>query len=139
MTFLTPWWLLALVPWVGLVLWLLAGQRQRVGVPFLELWGGPVSGSPVKRRIQPPPVAPACAIAALLIGILPAASPLIRFGASGPPITIIVDRGITMSAGAAGNERWRVLARDVQPGLLRHFGNGAVNLISVPTGTPQQT
>src|SRR3954469_22310967 len=99
MTFLTPWWLLALIPWVGLVLWLLAGQRQRVGVPFLELWGGPISGSPIKRRIQPPPTALACAIAALLIAILAVAAPVIHTGSRGPAITIIVDRGITVSAG----------------------------------------
>jgi hypothetical protein len=97
MSFAAPGWLLFLLPWLGLVLWLLSGQRHRVHVPFLELWSGPVTGPKVKRTIQPPPIALACVLGALLLSILGAAAPAFHSGSSASHLTLIVDRGITMA------------------------------------------
>ena len=104
MSFASPLTLLFLVPWTLLVLWLLSGQRHRVGVPFLDLWSGPVSSPKIKRTIQPPPVALALALAALLLAILGAAAPTLRSRSSTSRVTLIVDRGITMSAAGRGDK-----------------------------------
>ncbi|HEX3358986.1 MAG TPA: hypothetical protein VHS31_18550 [Tepidisphaeraceae bacterium] len=98
MSIASPFWLLFLIPWAALVIWFLAGRRHRVGVPFLELWGGPVSAQKIRRTIQPPPIALACVLIALLLSIVGAASPIVRSHRQGSPITLIVDRGVSMSA-----------------------------------------
>src|SRR3954447_15783020 len=91
MSFASPLFLLLLIPWVALVLWLLSGQRHRVNVPFLELWSGPITGPRVKRTIQPPPVALACALAALLLAIFGAAAPMLHSGSAASHLTLIID------------------------------------------------
>ena len=97
MSFAAPLLLLFLLPWFTLVLWLLSGQRHRVAVPFLELWNGPVTGPKVRRTIQPPPIALACALAAMLLAIIGAAAPSLRAGSAKTGVTLIVDRGVTMA------------------------------------------
>lgn len=98
MLFATPVWLLFLLPWLGLVVWLLTGRRHRVAVPFLELWSGPIAGAKTRRTIQPPPAALACALAGILLAILGAGSPMLHSGGAGQGAWLIVDRGVTMSA-----------------------------------------
>jgi hypothetical protein len=106
---------LFLIPWLGLVLWLLSGQRHRVNVPFLELWSGPITGPKVKRTIQPPPIALACALVAMLFAILGAAAPLIRSSQASSRATLIVDRGVTMSAEPRRSQLYQSLP-SIDPG-----------------------
>src|SRR3954466_6377088 len=97
MSFAAPIWLLALVPWAGVVLYLLWGRRRRVDVPFLELWPAQGEGVKVRRRAAPPPIALALAILATLLALLASARPALRSRGE-TVVTIVVDRGYTMSA-----------------------------------------
>src|SRR4051794_37278934 len=115
MSFAAPLCLLFLIPWLGLLLWLLSGQRHRVNVPFLELWSGPITGPKVKRTIQPPPIALACALVAMLFAIIGAASPLIHSRQSNSSATLIVDRGVMMSAEPRRSQLYRSFP-PIQPG-----------------------
>src|SRR5215203_5702993 len=99
MSFASPVWLLFLVPWGALVVWMLLGERQRVAVPFLALWSGPAGGPKRRRALARPPIALACALAALLCAIAGASGPTISFGRWGAKVVLILDRGVTMSAG----------------------------------------
>src|SRR5689334_9291751 len=108
MNFLAPVWLLGLLPWLAVGLYLLWGRRNTRPVPFLELWRVPAEGRRPRRKMAAPPVALAVALAGMLLAVLAAAAPVVhdvrRTGkGDGTPITIIVDRGIEMSArGSAG-------------------------------------
>src|SRR5215207_6043201 len=76
MTFLSPLWLLALIPWAGVALWLLVGRNPRVAVPFIELWND--SDAPrrrVSRALRRPPAAIVCALLAMLLALVAAAKP----------------------------------------------------------------
>jgi hypothetical protein len=115
LSFAAPLSLLFLIPWLGLVLWLLSGQRHRVNVPFLELWSGPITGPKVKRTIQPPPSALAFALVAMLFAIIGAASPLVHSRQSSSRATLIVDRGVTMSAEPRRSQLYQSLPQ-IQPG-----------------------
>ncbi len=133
MTFASPIWLLGLVPWAGIVLWLLWGRRRREDVPFLELWKGPVQSPAPKRALQAPPLWVSAALAAMLLGILGSAHPFLRLGASaGPSISIIVDRGASMSARGSKELRFRELAEAAGKSIAEQFGQGAVDLVIVP-------
>src|SRR5438045_225071 len=130
-----PWWLLALLPWAGLTLYLLRGQSPRVGVPFVELWQDP--DLPRLRRarwLRLPPVAIVLVLLGLLLAILAAARPAISVSSVGPPITIIVDRGVTMSTAAIGGDRWTKTLHDIEGRIVHHFGRCPVDLVSVPGG-----
>lgn len=115
MSFGAPLCLLFLIPWLGLVLWLLIAQRHRVNVPFLELWSGPITGPKVKRTIQPPPIALACALIAMLFAIIGAAAPLVHSRQATSRVTLIVDRGVTMSAEPRRTQLYESLP-PIQPG-----------------------
>src|SRR5690348_11222794 len=117
MAFLSPIWLFALVPWTALTVWLLWGRRKRVEVPFLDLWRGPVRSPRATRAVQVPPVALACAIAAMLLSILGMAVPMIGAG-GGEPLVIIFDRGLTMSG------RLDATVRAANDEIVRRFRNG---------------
>lgn len=81
-----------------MVLWLLAGLRRRMRVPFLEFWKTARPVALPRRRWQAPPAALVCLIAATLAMILSAAGPRIGSGPiSTRRVRVIVDRGITMS------------------------------------------
>ena len=96
----SPIFLIALFPWVALVLWLLLGKRRRVNVSFLELWKGPVSGPTARRRIGMPPLALLAILAALLLMILAASRPGIHRTASAADVPVVVG-GIIPEADAA--------------------------------------
>src|SRR5262245_11655171 len=133
MGFVTPVWLWAILPWAGLVLWMFTGQRQRAIVPFLDLWRGPVKGPRVKRTIEAPPLAILCTLLAILCAIFGAARPSLDLGLQqGPLITIIVDRGITMSPRGKHQARWRELIDECYGVIARETGLGPVDLITIP-------
>src|SRR5690606_22156628 len=99
MSLLAPIYLLLLVPWAGLVVWLLRRRGRDVAVPFVRLWQQPDASDAVAHRRRLPPPHLLLVLAALLIAILAAARPAVRDPvASGPPITLIIDTGLTMSA-----------------------------------------
>ncbi len=116
MSFASPFWLVFLIPWLWLVLWLLIGQRDRVAVPFLELWSGPMGSAKVRRTIQPPPIALVCALAAVLLGVVGAAAPMVHRHRTASGMTLIVDRGVTMAAMSRGESRL-VEARRSMPAI----------------------
>src|SRR5215207_6429373 len=83
MTFLSPLWLLALIPWAGVALWLLVGRNPRVAVPFIELWND--SDAPKRRAsraLRRPPAAMVCALLAMLLALVAAAKPALVRGRS---------------------------------------------------------
>ena len=99
MTFAAPLWLLGLLPWAAVVAYLLWGRRPRVDVPFLALWPARDEGAiRVRRRATPPPIALALAILAMLLAILAAGRPAVRAPGPREPLTVVIDRGWTMSA-----------------------------------------
>ena len=116
MNFLATTWLFALIPWGILVIWVLTGRRQRERVPFLKLWNAPEEVQrPTKKAIEPPPLGVALLLSAILAGILAAAGPIIRVGRDGTMITVVVDRGASMSArGGSGQTRFIEAAAELQ-------------------------
>src|SRR3954470_22640217 len=128
-----PWWLLALFPWAGLTLYLLRGQSPRVGVPFVELWQDPDLPRPRRARsLRLPPFAIAMMLLGLLLAILAAARPAMRVSTIGPPITIIVDRGVTMSSNPIAGDHWTETLRDIERRVVDRFGRCPVDLMSIP-------
>lgn len=119
MLFTTPWWLLALAPWFALTIYLLLGRSPRVEVPFVELWQDPDVPRPRgARSLHLPPLPIALLLIALLLSILAAAGASVATSSSGPPVTLIVDRGVTMSAQASAPDRWISVLAGVNRGLV---------------------
>jgi hypothetical protein len=128
MSFLTPFWLIALVPWLGLVLWMLIGQRRSADVPFLQLWRGREPLPKAKRALRAPPAALVLVLLAIGISILAAAGPAVRDPTRGQPITMIVDRGVSTSGAYE-----ELLQFGVRAGLV--LGFGPVDLVLIPDGS----
>lgn len=141
MTFSSAIWLIALLPWAAVVLWLLSGKRQPAHVPFLELWRGPVHGPRVRAALHIPPIALVCLMAAMLLAIVAAARPRLTFlrSGDGPHITLIIDRGFTLSARGEHLARWQELIQSAAPAITEHFGEGPTDLVLVPDGQVQST
>jgi hypothetical protein len=135
MSFASPIWLVGLVPWGGLVIWVLLGRLEKAGVPFLGLWR---TDNPNrikrKRQLEKPPAAVAAMLLAILLGILAAAGPVIPSNTGGTRrVRIIVDRGLTMSAtDSQGRRRFVEAAEFARAALARDFANVAVDLSVVP-------
>jgi hypothetical protein len=109
-TFAAPIWLLGLLPWAAVVAYLLWGRRRRVEVPFLDLWPAPGDDAVrVRRRVMPPPVALALAILATLLAVLAAGRPQVMTSFGGSTISVVLDRGYTMSARGAGASNTRLV------------------------------
>lgn len=133
MFFASPWWLLGLVPWAVVSIWLLWGRRKRTMVPFVELWRMPPEVQATRRSLQMPLPIAAC-IGAMGLAILAAAGPaFLRSQVQGSRITIIVDRGVTMSA----RGRYEKLIGEASWEVADRFGPGPVELILVPGGSIQ--
>jgi len=82
-----PIWLVLLAPWVGLTLWLLWGQLDRRGVPFLKLWRDETTHHRKPNRAwAKPPLALIALLAAMFLAIAAAAGPMVRIGLN-PPAT----------------------------------------------------
>ena len=79
MFFASPAWLLALIPWSAVAVWMLRGKRPRVAVPFIELWRGPVGAVRVTTSWAPPSVAVVAVLLAMLLAILAATGPKLRW------------------------------------------------------------
>jgi len=92
-----PIWLLALIPWSALAIWMLWGRRERVGVPFLALWRDAEARPSTSRAVQVPPLPIILLLLTILFAILAASSPTLSRSET-QPITVLVDRGVTMSA-----------------------------------------
>jgi hypothetical protein len=137
MLFASPLWLIGLLPWAAAVIWLLLGRRERVVVPFVQLWRGPTPSPRAKPSLVRPPLAILLAILALLCAVLASARPGIP-SRDGVPLTIIVDRGITLSARGERIERFKETCSALATRLLDQAANGPVQLICVPGGQAQQ-
>jgi hypothetical protein len=131
MSFASPLWLLGLMPWAGATLWLLLARRRRVAVPFVRLWRGTIEPPRTKPHLTLPPFATLLAILALLFTVLASARPSLR-SRIGPAITIIVDRGITMSARGERTERFKETCDRLATTLRESLGNGPVEITLVP-------
>ncbi|MGA2440126.1 MAG: hypothetical protein ABSH08_04160 [Tepidisphaeraceae bacterium] len=82
-----PIWLVLLAPWAGLTLWLLWGQLDRRGVPFVKLWRGEMTHHRKPRRAwAKPPLALIALLAAMFLAIVAAAGPMVRIGLNPPAI-----------------------------------------------------
>jgi hypothetical protein len=137
MTFLAPLWLIALLPWAGVLIWMLMGRRPQAQVPFVALWPNQTPTTRPRARLHRPPAAVVLLLLGMLFAILGAARPVLR-GMPSPdahPMTIILDRGATMSA--AG--RWQKLVPALSDALQARFGDGPVRLIPLPDGKPLDT
>jgi len=132
MTFAAPLWLLALVPWAGVALYLLRGRRRSEHVPFLGLWLGPVTGPPARHKAAAPPLAVALALLATVLALLGAAGPVVRDQLHGAPITIVLDRGATMSARGVGRPRYVEAAEALARELPRLGPLTSAELVDVP-------
>jgi hypothetical protein len=134
MIFLHSIWLFALIPWAGFTFWMLVGRRRRQWVPFLALWDAPEEIRKPKKGLEPPPLALVLALLAILLGVLAMSQPHLwtpgQLHDNGR-ITLIVDRGASMSAVASGKARYITLAEQVAPQLFDHFGQGSVDLVDV--------
>ncbi len=138
MAFLSPLFLLGLIAWGAISVWLLWGRRQRTDVPFLEFWREAAEETHARRRMKVPPIAVALAIAAMLLAILAASRPvMLGVGTSrGPRITVIVDRGITMSATENQTIRFRAAASAAQIALIDlGYNFETVDFLTVPGET----
>jgi hypothetical protein len=134
MRFIWPIWLAGLVPWTALVIWLLLELRRKVRVPFLALWP-PVEAPPRRRGLRPPGLALSAALLGLLLAVLAAARPQLNLpaGHQQPPLSIVLDRGLTMSARQDGQLRFARLARELHQAMLPLVGrNAPVTLHVIP-------
>lgn len=127
MDFSTPALLLGLLPWAAVALYLLWGRRRAHAVPFIELWRIPVEGKRVRRRVAVPPLALALALLGMLLAVVAAAGPNVRWpgAAGGTPVAVIVDRGLRMSARGRDGLRFREVGRGVSDELAKRFGREA--------------
>lgn len=130
MTFLSPIWLLGLLPWAVVVASLFAGKRAREQVPFLALWAGPSASSPPERARTRPPLFKWILVLAMFLAVLAAAGPQLP-GGRGAQITIILDRGITMSP-LNGDEPFRGVVASAETALAKNLRAASVDLVHVP-------
>src|SRR5437588_12102631 len=100
MFLLSPLWLLGLLPWLGVTIWMLWGRHRGTLVPFVALWRGPVPVRRARRSMERPPLGVALALLAVLLSLCAAARPGVRWRTgTRSNLALIVDRGLTMSAG----------------------------------------
>lgn len=135
MIFLSPFWLATLAPFAAVVAYLLWGRRREAGVPFLDLWAGPAKVPRPRRRFAWPPVALVLAILAVLLAVLGAARPAVHDDTRGAPVTIIVDRGATMSA----DMRFVQSARAAREAMMQFGDSTPVQLVVVPGNSVERT
>jgi hypothetical protein len=128
MTFASPILLVCLLPWMAVVVYLFRGMGQRAVVPFLKLWPRPVAIA-IRSGFRPPPTWILLAYTASLLAILAAAGPDWMIAAPVvSDVSIVIDRGITMS----GVARYDELIAQCQRFLGPHTAGAAITLIPVP-------
>lgn len=135
MVFAAPLWLFGLLPWFAMTVWLLWGRRVVERVPFLPLWHGAAVNERVRSSVHLPPVALIMMLFAVLLALISAARPGIR-AAQSRIISIIVDRGATMSGKGATRPRF-IEAAEVVEKKLRSVAD-QVEIIDPLDGGRQQ-
>jgi len=133
MMFLGPAWLLALIPWGALALWSMFGRRKRTWVPYLPLWDAPEELKRPRKGFEPPPVALVMALLATLLGLVATARPMLNAQTDRGRLTIVVDRGESMSARVNGRARYADLAARSHPGSPRRWARER-SISSTPSG-----
>jgi hypothetical protein len=141
MEWLSPFWLIVLVPWAAVALWLFQGRRPPVEIPYLRLWHGPVPLRHPKRKLHTIPLAVAMALLATLFAVLAGARPAIRGirSSDAAPLVVVVDRGISMSAQTGGHTRYEEAARAMVRAIDPHEALRPVELVPVPGEEPVRT
>jgi hypothetical protein len=139
MIFLAPAWLLTLLPWGALALWSMFGRRKRTWVPYLPLWDAPEEMKRPKKGFEPPPVALVLALLAVLLGLVAMARPMWNARPDRGGVTIVVDRGGSMSARMNGRALYAELADEVAPKLVEVLGLGKVELVDVVGSSVEST
>lgn len=141
MSFVSPIWLTALIPWGTLAVWLLQGRRAPVSVPFLALWQSRVPVPRPRRKREVLPLAVVMALLAALLSLLAAAKPTISASSSREALhaTLIVDRGLTMSAQTPAGPRYFAAAQALIDAIPPKQRSGHVELIALPGGDPVET
>jgi hypothetical protein len=134
MIFSSPIWLIALVPWSALSVWLLQGRRPQALVPFMALWQTQEPVDRPRRKLQVLPLAVLMMLLAALCAILAGAGPFLasRHAANELHATLIVDRGLTMSARPAGMLRYVQAVRQWVDAIPMEQRSGKINLLIVP-------
>ena len=128
-----PIWLVALIPWSALAIWMLWGRRERVGVPFLALWRDAEARPSTNRTVQAPPLPIILLLLTILFAILAASSPTLSRSET-QPVTVLVDRGVTMSARDGDAYRYVRAAEFLAPHV-----RGAVRVVSIPAREERAT
>jgi hypothetical protein len=88
--------------------------------------------------VAAPPLALALAILAMLMALVGAARPRVTAGRGGGVVTLIVDRGATMSGWGESAPRFVETTDTLAGELRRHGAPSAIDLIVVPGGTTQR-
>jgi hypothetical protein len=102
MFLVSPIWLILLGPWGALVIWLMRGRIETRGVPFLELWGTETAQNRrADRAWRMPPAWMIALLAAMLLGIVGAAGPMIQKNNLAVPISSSDVRIETLAVRAA--------------------------------------
>lgn len=127
MTFAAPLFLTLLLPWAAVGVWLMWGRHSATRVPFIELWRGSVAKPSTSRQFHPPPMAIIAALSAMFLAIVAAAQPVVRT-ASPAAVVMIIDRGITMSAG----DRLAGAMKEAEELVARKMPGARVEKINVP-------
>ncbi len=132
----SPVWLLALIPWTALFIWMFRGERSSVSVPFLHLWRAELHAARARRSLVPPSFPVIAILLALLLAILVGSGPRLRSRFPSRPITIIVDRGLTMMPEARSTPTLQRANR----ALLNTFSaSSSVRLVAIPGGQVLRT
>lgn len=141
MSFLSPIWLAALIPWAAVTLWLLQGRRPAVSVPFLALWQTRVPVPRPRRKREVLPLAIVMALLAALLAIVAGAQPAIPDWRSRNLLvaTLIVDRGLTMSAQTPAGPRYVCAVQGLVDAIPPRQRSGKLELITVPGNGPVET
>src|ERR1700683_4765577 len=126
MIFGSPIWLTGLVAWGLLAAWMLWGRWPRAVVPYLPLWlGGNVVERP-RRQFEMPPKAIVALLGAGALAILAASEPeLLGRAGTGRTVTVVVDRGLTMSGLPEGGDRRFVQGTDAANRAIDDVAPGA--------------
>lgn len=125
---------MALIPWAAVTLWLLQGRRASVSVPYLALWETPIPVPRPRRKREVLPLAIIMALLAALLAIVAGAQPTLPASRSHDSLvaTLIVDRGITMSARTPAGPRYVGALQALVDAIPPTERSGKLKLIAVP-------
>jgi hypothetical protein len=137
MIFGSPIWLTGLVAWGLLAAWMLWGRWPRAVVPYLPLWlAGNVVERP-RRQFEMPPKAIVALLGAGAMAIFAASEPaLLGRAGTGRTVTVIVDRGLTMSGSPSGANPRFVQAADSANRAIDDVAPGAKVVIHMVPPVP---